>query len=101
MSRFAFALAVIAALAARVHADDKLNNFLVGPVFGIRLSGPSGGVGVIGVEGGFGWGPERINLGFVSRADRELYYVELDPWLWVGGSLGIGVDSAGEEHGIV
>lgn len=92
---------VVAALGAPAHADNELRNVLVGPVLGIRLSGPDGDRGVIGLEGGFGWGPERINLGFVHRADRELYYVELDPWLWVGGSFGLGVDSAGESHGII
>jgi hypothetical protein len=97
----AVVLGAIAALGAPAHADNELRNILVGPVLGIRLSGPDGDHGVIGLEGGVGWGPERINLGFVHRADRELYYVELDPWLWVGGSFGLGVDSAGEPHGII
>ena len=103
MMRVTLALGVAlgAFLALPAHADNNLHNYLIGPVFGIRLSGPSGNVGLIGVEGGVGWGPERINLGFVHRADRELYYVELDPWLWVGGSFGVGIDSAGESHGII
>jgi len=102
MQRAIFALALVAAVPAPARADNDLHNFLIGPVFGVRLSGPSGGdFGVLGVEGGIGWGPERINLGFVHRAGRELYYVELDPWLWLGGSFGLGVDSEGESHGII
>lgn len=101
MQRAILALAVVAAVAAPARADNDLHNFLIGPVFGVRLSGPSGDVGVIGIEGGVGWGPERFNLGFVHRAGRELYYVEIDPWLYLGGSFGFGVDSEGEGHGII
>lgn len=95
-------IAATLAIAAPARADrGDLRNALIGPVIGLRLSGPDGDAGVYGVEGGLGIGPERFNVGFVHRADRELYYVEFDPWLWVGGSLGLGVDSAGEPHGIV
>lgn len=103
MQRAIFALALVAVVPAPARADsNNLNNFLIGPVFGVRLSGPSDGdFGLLGVEGGIGWGPERINLGFVHRAGRELYYAEIDPWLYLGGSFGFGVDSEGEGHGII
>jgi hypothetical protein len=96
----AIALAVLGT-SASAQADNDIMNLLVGPVLGIRLSGPDGEHGVIGLEGGVGWGAERINLGVEHRADRWLYYVELDPWLLVGASFGFGVDSAGEGQGIV
>jgi hypothetical protein len=95
------ALAALTATGHRAHADDNIMNFLVGPVLGVRLSGDSGERAVVGIEGGIGWGPERINLGVEHRADLWLYYAELDPWLLVGGSFGVGVDSAGDSHGIV
>jgi len=101
MQRAIFALAIVAALPAPARSDDNLNNFLIGPVFGIQLTGPGPKGGVLGVEGGIGWGPERFNLGFEHRAGRELYYVEIDPWLYIGGSFGLGVDSEGESHGII
>lgn len=97
----AIAALSLAALAAPARADNSLQNFLIGPVLGIRLGGPPGDRGVIGVEGGVGAGPERLNFGFEHRLDREFYYVELDPWLWLGGSLGFGVDSKGEAKGII
>jgi hypothetical protein len=68
-------------------------NWLIGPVIGLRLGGGFGGV--FGVEGGYGLGPERINLGFEHRADKMFYYVEADPWYLVGGTLGIGVEEDG------
>lgn len=102
MKHAVLAVVVIVATAAPARADNDVRNVLFGPLIGLRLSGPSEGHhGVIGLEGGVGWGPERINLGFEHRDDLDLYYLEFDPWIWVGGSLGFGVDGAGQPHGIV
>jgi hypothetical protein len=73
---------------------------LVGPVIGVRLGGPPGDRTVLGVEGGFGLLFERFNFGFEHRLNHELYYAEFDPWYWVGGSLGLGLDSRGDVQGI-
>ncbi|HZJ67761.1 MAG TPA: hypothetical protein VFD36_29860 [Kofleriaceae bacterium] len=82
--------------------DADLDNVMVGPVFGIRLGGPpTASRGVLGFEGGIGKGPERINLGFEHRGDTSFAYIELDPWLFVGASLGLGVDSNGETHPVL
>lgn len=82
--------------------DADLDNVMVGPLFAIRLGGPPGGTrGVLGFEGGIGKGPERINLGFEYRGDTSFGYIELDPWLFVGASLGLGVDSNGESHPVL
>jgi len=98
----AIAVTLVATAAAPARAENNFMNFLVGPVIGFRISGPSSDDhAVLGVEGGIGWGPERINLGIDHRAGRSLYYIEFDPWLIVGGSFGLGVDSAGEQHGII
>lgn len=75
-------------------AGDNLANWLAGPVVGVVLGGHGGGV--IGVEGGGGYGPERFNLGFEHRGNIEMAYVEVDPWYLVGGTFGIGVQSDGE-----
>src|SRR6185436_16758504 len=98
MKHALLAILVAAAFAAPARADG-LANVLVGPVVGIQLSGRGGGV--IGFEGGVGLGPERINLGFEHRSDRDLYYLEFDPWLYIGGSFGFGIDSAGQPQGII
>ncbi len=100
MNRAVIGLVLVAAACPPARADE-LRNYLIGPVLGIRLSGPPGDAGVLGVEGGIGWGPERINIGFEHRANRELYYLELDPWYVVGGSFGFGVDDTGVPHGII
>ncbi len=78
-------------------AEDG-GNLLAGPVIGIRLGGPEGDRLILGVEAGAGIGPERINVGFTHRLDHMFYYVELDPWLLIGASLGLGVDSSGKFH---
>jgi hypothetical protein len=95
------AIALVVAAGAPVRAENNIMNLLVGPVLGFRLSGGGDDHAVFGLEGGAGWGPERINLGVEHRADRWLYYAELDPWLLLGGSFGFGVDSEGEVHNIV
>jgi hypothetical protein len=77
-------------------ADDSLQNWLVGPVIGVQLGGHPKSTLVIGIEGGGGFGPERITLGFEHRDTVEVGYIELDPWYIVGGTLGIGVDSTGK-----
>jgi YHS domain-containing protein len=82
-------------------ADDDGTNVMIGPVLGLRLREPAGGRAILGVEGGGGWGPERINLGVTRRLGRTFSYLELSPWLYVGASLGVGVDSAGEIHGVI
>lgn len=86
-------LATLAARPGEARADDELN-YLIGPVFGIRIGGPDeGGRGIYGIEGGIGWGPERLNLGLTRRMDKSFAYAELDPWYIVGGSFGFGIDS--------
>lgn len=92
---------VLLLLPRAAHANDReLANVMVGPIFGIRLGGPSGSRTIIGVEGGGGWGPERLNLGFTRRLDKTFAYVELDP-MYVGASLGIGADSDGQVFPVV
>ncbi|NVB76900.1 MAG: hypothetical protein HOV81_00765 [Kofleriaceae bacterium] len=76
--------------------EGTLHNFLIGPVLGVRLGGPPGSRMILGVEGGAGIGPERINVGFEHRLDKGFLYVELDPWWVIGGSLGVGTDTDGE-----
>ena len=82
-------------------ADGEFVNVTLGPVFGIRLGGPDGSRVIVGVEGGFGLGPERVNLGITRRLGKTFAYLELAPWLYVGASLGLGVDSDGEPHGVI
>lgn len=88
----------IAAVPSPAHADDSLQNWLIGPVIGFRIGGGhhADGVGIFGVEGGGGFGPERFNLGFEHRADHDVYYAEIDPWYLIGGTLGVGVTDKGE-----
>ena len=92
-------LLAMTALEPVAHAD--VANYLVGPVLGIRLGGPPGDRLIVGVEGGVGVGPERINLGFTNRLDKMFYYVEIDPWYIVGATLGVGIDSDGKASGVV
>jgi len=89
------AIVVLALLCCRAaSAGDSLENWLAGPVVGVKL-GPHGGL-VIGVEGGGGVGPERFNLGFEHRDDHDVGYIEVDPWYLVGGTFGIGVQDDGK-----
>jgi hypothetical protein len=92
----------VACLGGAAHASDGDSNWLIGPVFGVWIGGSTtGGRGLIGIEGGYGFGPERVNLGLERRAGKTLGYLELDPWYGVGISLGYGIDSDGAPHGIV
>ncbi len=50
---------------------------------------------MFGIEGGLGFGPERVNVGIEHRSGTSFSYIELDPWFLVGGSLGVGVDGQG------
>src|SRR6476659_7343564 len=72
----------------------NLANWLAGPVFGVVLGGHGGGV--IGIEGGGGYGRERFNLGFEHRGNTEMGYIEVDPWYIVGGTFGFGVQNDGK-----
>ncbi|TMQ11935.1 MAG: hypothetical protein E6J91_21895 [Deltaproteobacteria bacterium] len=99
MRTLAITIALLVASGARAEADGT--NWLVGLVFGIRLNGPGGAGGVIGVEGGVGAGPERINLGFEHRAGKTLGYLEVDPWFVVGGTLGLAIDSDGNPEPVL
>ena len=89
----AAAVAGMLALPSLARAGDQ-ENFLIGPLFGFVLGGKGGAV--FGIEGGAGVGPERVNLGYSHRQDKGLFYIELDPWLYVGGTLGIGVEDDGK-----
>jgi hypothetical protein len=96
------ALGAVLVLCAQARADARDGkNVLIGPVLGLRLGGPPGDPLILGVEGGFGKGPERLNLGFTRRLDHQLYYLEVDPWFIIGASFGWGIDSNGEGHGII
>jgi hypothetical protein len=103
--RSAIILAVLCVASQAVAGDGRdanLENFMAGPVFGLRLGGPPGGTrGILGFEAGYGIGPERINLGFEYRGDTSFGYVELDPWAYVGASLGFGFDSHGDGHPVL
>ena len=81
--------------------DADLQNVMVGPVIGLRLGGPPGDRLVIGVEGGVGFGPERINVGFTQRLDKTFVYAELDPWYIIGGTLGVGYEEGGKTFPII
>jgi len=80
-------------------AGDSLANWLFGPVFGVVLG--SHGGGMVGIEGGGGWGPERFNLGFEHRGNIEMGYLEVDPWYIVGGTFGFGVQSDGKPQPVL
>ena len=82
-------------------ADGDLANFLIGPVLGVRLGGPPGDRGIIGFEGGAGYGPERLNAGFEHRLDKDFVYVEIDPWYLLGGTLGFGIDTDGKQYPVL
>ncbi len=90
------ALCLLVGSVRSANAEDDLANWLIGPVLGIRVGGTTNNRLVIGIEGGVGYGPERINLGFEHRSDHDVGYIELDPWYIVGGSLGVAVNDEGE-----
>lgn len=102
-ARAAGALLALAALLAPAEAradDDELWSVLVGPVLGIRMEGAKGAV--LGVEGGVGVFPVRVNVGIQRRlaGPREddprpetFLYAEVDPWFIIGGTLGLGAGS--------
>lgn len=95
-------LLVVTTTRANAGGDD-LANWLVGPVVGIRLGharGASGSVAIVGLEGGVGYGPERINLGFEHRSDHDFGYIEIDPWYFFGGTLGFGINDDGNVDGV-
>jgi hypothetical protein len=86
--------AIVAATAGNAHADLEEMNYLAGPVIGFSFGNRSGtGGGLLGLEAGAGWGPERVNIGIEHRDDESFGYLELDPWYVVGASLGLGVGS--------
>lgn len=97
--RIAIALLAVAVATPDARAEGTLCdivNLSGGPVLGVAFGGgSSGGTVVVGLEGGVGCGPERLNLGFEHRAGKGFGYIELDPWLFAGGSLGLGVDTDG------
>lgn len=87
-------LLLVAMSSTRADADSL--SWMAGPVLGFRLGAAPGPRGVFGVEGGAGWGPHRLNLGFEHRDHKQLGYLEFDPWFLLGASMGFGVDSDGE-----
>lgn len=92
---------LVAAFASPVRAEDgDLLNFSIGPVVGLKLSGKGDHPFIVGFEGGVGYGPERINLGFEHRADHDAGYVELDPWYIVGGTIGVAIDDENVTHAV-
>ena len=99
MRTLVIVLVLLVVSSTRADADGM--NWLAGPVIGIRLGGREGPRGVFGFEGGGGFGPERLNLGFERRDDKLLGYVELDPWFLVGASLGFGIDSDGQPQPVL
>ncbi len=93
-----------AAAPANADAFDNGFNWLAGPLFALELGSASGKAEVgVGIEGGIGRGPERLNGGYEWRSGPEggLAYIQLDPWVFVGGTLGLGVDGRGDLHGIL
>lgn len=94
------ATASASAPAARADFDEP--NFLAGPVFGITVPNRDGqGGGLLGLEAGAGWGPQRLNIGFEHRDGESFGYLELDPWLVVGASVGFGLGSETGWHPIL
>lgn len=74
-------------------------NVLVGPMLGFRFGSAHGPRVIVGAEGGVGWGPERANLGIEWRYDqgswKALAYAVLEPWFFLGVTMGLGVDVNG------
>jgi hypothetical protein len=112
------AAAVLAPRVRAARADETDPNWLFGPVLGFALGGgvdqsrwrrpapskeppPRRGSFLLGVEGGAGIGPQRINVGLVHRDGEALGYLELDPWLFIGASLGIGHADASGWHPVI
>jgi len=94
--------AIAGARATDAQADGYELNYLAGPIFGITVGNRSGEAGgLIGLEAGAGWGPERVNIGAVRRDDENFGYLELDPWYVVGASFGLGVGSETGPHSVV
>jgi hypothetical protein len=81
-------------------ADANFENVLGGAVLGVAFRDQRPSV-LVGVEGGVGVGPERVNLGFTHRADEVFVYGELDPWLLVGASIGAGYGTTGGPQPVV
>lgn len=94
MRTLVIVLSVLVMSSMRADADSM--SWMAGPVLGIRLGDHPGSSGIFGIEGGAGWGPHRVNLGFEHRAGKHLGYFELDPWFLLGASMGFGVDSEGD-----
>jgi hypothetical protein len=82
-------------------ASSHYYNALAGPVLGVRLGGAPGSRAVIGLEAGAGWTVERFNLGVDHRAGHTLYYLELDPWLVLGATIGLAVDDVADLHPVL
>jgi hypothetical protein len=93
--RMNLAVLVIVGWSTVAAADGTDRNVMGGPILGISRA-EAGWHFQLGVEGGVGIGPERLNLGFERRASKLFAYAELDPWLLVGASLGAGVDEDGQ-----
>jgi hypothetical protein len=107
VTRFGVSVATVLVVAlagvSNAGAEELVDccNVLVGPVLGVAFGGEKEGHGLIGIEGGVGAGPERLNLGTQYRDGETFTYVELDPWFWVGGSLGVGYGTRTGGHGIL
>jgi len=93
------ALLLWPAIAAADRGNDV--NFMAGPLIGASHSSDHGWQLLWGAEGGVGLGPERVNFGIDRRAQKLFGYLELDPWLLAGASLGFGVDEDGEAHPVL
>jgi hypothetical protein len=95
------ALVILAVVLAPGIAAADTENWLAGPLLGVRLGAGPGSALVFGVEGGLGVGPERFNLGFEHRSQKMFYYGEIDPWYVLGGTFGFGADEDGEVHPVL
>jgi hypothetical protein len=102
--KLAWIVAAAAALRpgmARAEPADA-TNWMIGPLLGLRLGGADDvRRSILGVEGGGGWGPERLNVGVTRRLGKTFTYVELAPWYVAGLSLGAGIDSDGKTHPVI
>ncbi|HUS31777.1 MAG TPA: hypothetical protein VMZ53_24915 [Kofleriaceae bacterium] len=82
--------------AGRAHAggaafpNPGTANVLAGPTVGIAWGHGHTRHFSLGFEAGVGYMVERANVGIVRRADESLVYITLDPWLFVGATLGAG-----------